>query len=125
MKRDIESVEDIQKLVDIFYLKIQKDEVISYYFNEIAAVNWEKHLPKMYSFWQTLLFPPGPWRGNVMDPHFKLNKESQFQHQHFERWLHLWEDCVQENFEGEKANEAISKAKNIALLMEFKMKTTS
>jgi len=40
---------------------------------------------------------------------------------HFDQWLELWESTVKENFCGAKAEEAISRAKNIAGIMQYKI----
>ena len=40
---------------------------------------------------------------------------------HFDRWLNLWEITVNENFSGPKAIETISRAKNIAAIMQHKI----
>ena len=47
----INNREDIELLVNKFYEKVKVDETIGYIFNEIANINWDKHLPKMYDFW--------------------------------------------------------------------------
>ncbi|WP_367274609.1 group III truncated hemoglobin [uncultured Lutibacter sp.] len=49
--KDINNREDIELLVNKFYEKVKVDETIGYIFNEIANINWDKHLPKMYDFW--------------------------------------------------------------------------
>ena len=56
MKRDIETGEDIRMLVDAFYKKVVKDPLIVFVFTDIVRVNWENHLPIMYSFWENILF---------------------------------------------------------------------
>ena len=48
-------MEDIQLLVNNFYSKVQKDDLIGEIFNQKIGNNWEFHLQKMYTFWQTLL----------------------------------------------------------------------
>lgn len=121
MKRDIENREDIILLVNEFYTKIEHDPVIGHYFTKIAHVDWGKHLPIMYDFWQTLLFPPGPYRGSVMDKHFALNAADPMEKPDFQEWLKLWKETVEEHFQGQMAETAIKKAENIAVLMEFKM----
>ena len=45
MKKDIENRGDIILLINTFYEKVKRDEVIGYIFNDVAKVNWEKHLP--------------------------------------------------------------------------------
>tara|TARA_B110000305_G_C19377446_1_gene607748 strand:- start:103 stop:282 length:180 start_codon:yes stop_codon:yes gene_type:complete len=54
--RDLESGEDIELLVNSFYASIEENDVLNHIFNNIAKVDWEHHLPKMYDFWQTLVF---------------------------------------------------------------------
>ena len=56
MKTDIKNRADIEKIVNAFYVKIKADADISYFFNEVAKVNWEDHLPKMYNFFENISF---------------------------------------------------------------------
>ena len=119
--KDIETIEDIQKLVNSFYQKVEKDETIGFFFNDIGKVNWSLHLPKMYNFWETLLFGNSVYKGNPMSKHFPINHIKSIQKHHFDHWLKLWTNTVNEHFSGETANLAIYKAKNIANLMAYKM----
>lgn len=119
--RDLENIGDIEILVNTFYLKVQKDPTIGFFFNDIAKVDWNLHLPKMYQFWETLLFGNVSYKGNPMLKHFPINAQIPIQKHHFEHWLQLWTSTVKENFEGEKADLAIYKASNIANLMSYKM----
>ena len=54
MKSDILNRKDIETLVDTFYDKVQKDNIIGYVFNDVAQTNWDNHLPKMYDFWEVI-----------------------------------------------------------------------
>lgn len=119
--KKLEDRADIEKLVDTFYLKIQKDEVIGFFFNDVAKVDWSIHLPKMYSFWETLLFGRVSYKGNPMAAHFPINEIEAMEKHHFEHWLKLWTETVGELFEGETAELAIYKANNISQLMAYKM----
>ncbi|CAA7386443.1 group III truncated hemoglobin [Chryseobacterium fistulae] len=119
--KKLESREDIELLVNSFYKKVIIDETISSFFNDIANVNWDKHLPKMYSFWETILFGQMSYKGNPMGVHFPINEIQAMEQKHFDRWLQLWKTTVEENFTGENADTAIYKAENIAKLMAFKM----
>ncbi|MBI3882842.1 MAG: hypothetical protein HY305_01095 [Sphingobacteriales bacterium] len=75
MKKDIEDIDDIKLLVDSFYNKVIDNELLAHYFNDIAKVNWEKHLPVMYSFWQTVLFSTMSFKGNPIVKHIELDKK--------------------------------------------------
>lgn len=119
--KKLENREDIETLVNRFYTKVQKDEMIGFFFNDVAKVDWSHHLPKMYSFWETLLFGQISYKGNPMAKHFPINEIAALEKPHFERWLELWTETVDENFTGEIADMAVSKAQNIANLMAYKM----
>lgn len=121
--KDLQTREDIELLVNKFYDKVAKDDTIGFFFTEIAKVNWKHHLPKMYSFWETLLFGEVSYKGNPMAAHFPINEMQAMEKHHFDHWLKLWTETVQQNFEGKTADMAIYKAQNISSLMAFKMDT--
>lgn len=121
MKTDIRNKEDIKILVDAFYQKIKTDEIIGYLFNEVALVNWEKHLPIMYDFWDNILFHTGNFDGNPMMKHRMLDEKSTLTEAHFLHWTKLWKKTVDDFFEGEKADEVKIRAKNIAKTMMNKV----
>ncbi len=121
--KKLEDRTDIEQLVNAFYKKVQADAVIGYFFNDIAKVDWNLHLPKMYSFWETLLFGKVSYKGNPMAAHFPVNEMEAMEKHHFEHWLKLWTETVEELFDGETAELAIYKAKNISQLMAYKMET--
>lgn len=117
----LETREDIELLVNTFYDKIKKDEIIGFFFNDIAKVNWNEHLPKMYQFWETLLFGQVSYKGNPMAAHFPINEIKAMEKHHFDHWLKVWTATVEELFIGTKAEMAIYKAQNISQLMAYKM----
>src|SRR3954464_5390407 len=116
MKKDIENIEDIKLLVNSFYDKVKADNVIGYIFNDIAKVNWEKHLPVMYDFWENIIFFTNNYSGNPMIAHMNLNQLVALKKEHFEQWLKLFTGTVDELFEGKKATLAKEKALNIAAI---------
>jgi len=121
MKSDIATRSDIEQLVNSFYSKVQNDDVIGPIFNDIAKVDWEHHLPKMYEFFETIILGQKGFKGNPMETHFTLNQQFPLQPQHFERWKSLFFATVDEHFEGDTANAAKQKATSIADLMLFKI----
>jgi hemoglobin len=108
MKKDITSLEDIKLFVDEFYLKVQKDNLIGPIFNGTIA-DWGPHLEKMYKFWNAALFSVPGFKGNPFAKHAPLPIAAE----HFDRWLALFDQTIDANFEGSMANET----KNRALLM--------
>lgn len=123
MKRDIRNRKDIENLVDTFYDKIKTDAVIGFLFTEIANVNWEKHLPIMYDFWENILFYTGNYNGSPMQVHKDLHNKFPMNPKHFEHWVYLFTKTVDELFEGKKADEIKERAINIANVIKYKTLT--
>lgn len=119
--KDIQNIEDIKIIVDNFYESVRKDEILGFIFDEIAGVNWEEHLPKMYIFWENVLFATGNYKGNPMLPHFKLSRKTKMTEVQFNRWKELFIKTVDENFSGPNANRIKIGAGSIADLMLFKI----
>lgn len=121
MKNDIESKKEIELLVDTFYIKVKADELIGYIFTDIAKVNWEKHLPVMYSFFENMLFYTGSYTGNPMELHKHINRLYPLTAEHFVRWNLLFTTTVDELFTGDKAELAKQRAKSISAVMQIKI----
>lgn len=113
-KTDITSRADIEKLVNSFYTKVQADDLLAPVFSH---VDWPKHLPSMYSFWAFALLGETGYKTNMVQKHLSLP----IQPEHFARWLALFNSTVDENFFGEKAEEAKSRAFSMAVVIQVKM----
>jgi len=121
MTKQISTPDDIKILVNRFYDKVNQDEILSPIFNEIMQVNWDTHLPIMYQFWGSLLLGEHSYTGNPMQKHIEISKIVPLGEKEFERWLFLFNQNIDENFTGPKADEAKLRASNIARLMEYKV----
>jgi hemoglobin len=120
MKTDIKNRADIEKLVTIFYSKVNEDAAISYFFNDVAKVKWENHLLKMCDFFENILLSTGNYDGSPMTAHEELNKKSDVRNEHFNHWNALFDATVDELFTGGKADEIKQRATNIAAAMMHK-----
>lgn len=107
---DITTAEDIKKLVDEFYLKVKGDELLAPIFNDVAQVDWPKHMPAMYRFWESMLLGANNYRGAPFPKHAVLP----IKQEHFERWLALFIATVEENFDGTTSEKAKGQAVCIA-----------
>ncbi len=114
---DIQTPEDVKTLVDAFYAKVNRDELLAPIFNETANVDWAEHLPKMYRFWESMLFGTGNYQGVPFPKHAVLPVEQA----HFERWLALFVETIDENFSGAKSEEAKNRAVSIADTFALRM----
>lgn len=121
MKKDIENRNDIELLVNSFYDKVKADLVIGFIFNDIARVNWKRHLPVMYDFWENTLLYTGGYTGNPMEIHRRLNQLIPLTTEHFNQWTYLFTSTVDELFTGEKTDLAKQRAISISTVMQIKI----
>lgn len=115
-QHDIANLDDVKSLVNTFYGKVREDETLSGIFNDRIQERWPEHLEKMYRFWQTLLLEEHTYFGAPFPPHANMPVE----HRHFERWLALFEQTVDDLFSGEKAEEAKWRGRKMAQMFEWK-----
>jgi hemoglobin len=120
LKTDITAREDVQVMVDAFYLQVQRDDLLAPVFGEQAQVHWESHLPTMYSFWEKVLLGQGEYRGNPFQKHIPLKIDAA----HFTRWVSLFEQTVDAHFSGPVADDAKFRANTIAHIFQLKLGLT-
>ena len=127
MKNDITTSEDIKLLVDSFYNKAKLDDTIGYVFNDAMQVNWDEHLPKMYGFWEILLLGKEGLQSNPMQKHIEINQKEKLTEAHFNQWVNLWHNTIDELFEGKNADLAKERTKFIkqTLLQRIRISETN
>lgn len=121
MKKDIETRADVEKLVYTFYDKVREDPNIGYFFSEVITVNWEHHLPLMVNFWENVLFQQGEYKGNPMRVHQEIHQQSPIEPKHFEHWVKLFHETINELFDGPGAELARQRGQSIATMMMLKI----
>ena len=117
LNHDITTLTDIELLVDTFYAKVQKDELIGSIFNDKIGDNWPEHLEKMYRFWQTILLNEHTYSGRPFPPHKQLPVEKA----HFDRWIDIFTETADLLFAGPIVEEAKFRAKNMATMFHHKI----
>ncbi len=117
MKEDIRNINDIKLLVDTFYGRIRKDQLLKDIFNNRIQDRWPEHLEKMYRFWQTVLLEEHTYHGSPFSPHASLAVEGE----HFNQWIKLFHDTVDELFAGEKATRAKWQGERMAEMFNYKI----
>ncbi|EHL30618.1 group III truncated hemoglobin [Legionella drancourtii] len=115
------TTEHIKKLVTHFYQHVQKDEVLSPVFNEVAKVDWEKHLPLLCQFWNSVMLKTNEYHGNAYQKHALLKEFATIKEEHFLRWLNLFKQEAIKHLPKEAAEEIIHRASLIAESLKFGM----
>ncbi len=118
---DLAGRADIILLVDRFYDRVRADATLGPIFDGIAKVNWEKHLPKLYDFWDTVLFRANTFRGNLIGAHAQLIPTAGMRQELFDHWLTLFRATVAENFSGPKAGHIVRCAEDMANVIYSKI----
>lgn len=111
---DISSKEDISQLVHEFYGKVLKDEQLSTFFKDL---DFEVHMPKMINFWSFALLNEPGYTTNVVEKHLHMPLRDN----HFEHWLNLFNETIDEHFSGEIANQAKQRAQLIGWTIKSKI----
>jgi hemoglobin len=114
---DLTSRADIERLVDAFYERIRADALLGPIFDDVARVDWAAHLPRMYAFWDAVLFGRPGFSGNPLAVHMALNQRVPLGAAEFGRWLSLFHETVDALFAGAGAEDAKRRATRIASVM--------
>lgn len=115
--QDIQSMEDVELLVNIFYDKVRADDLLGPVFNQKIGSRWPEHLDRMYRFWQTILLEEHTYFGSPFPPHAQLPVALE----HFETWLNIFTSTVDSLFVGEKADRAIWQGQRMAEVFHSKI----
>lgn len=116
-KADILTLSDVKILVDNFYRKVRENELLAPVFNDIIKDNWPAHLEKMYRFWQTILLETPTYSGSPFLKHAKLPIAKA----HFDDWMALFTETIDEHFTGAKADEAKWRAAKMSEMFQYKL----
>jgi hemoglobin len=111
---DIESRADCERLVRAFYGRALEDPIIGFIFVDVAKLDLEAHVPRIASFWETILLGAQSYGGGAFRPHAQLHGKVRLRRGHFERWLALWRATVDELFAGDRAELAKTHALRVA-----------
>lgn len=122
MKHDVSTNEDIRQVVLLFYDKVKQDALLKSYFSEIIPIDWERHIPTMSSFWENVLFYTGNFNGNPLSTHKRIHLLNQTNATHFEQWLFLFYQSIDELYIGKNAEKMKTHAASIAQIMQLKIK---
>ncbi|HGM6414197.1 group III truncated hemoglobin [Stenotrophomonas maltophilia] len=119
-KRELNSPEAIADLVDAFYAEVVADSVLGPIFKDIDL---QQHKPIVRAYWRKMLLRNREsYRRNMIARHISLHARHPLQHRHFQRWLALFVETVDERFSGNSAIRAKRLASTIATHLEALLK---
>ncbi len=112
--KEIESISDIELLVNTFYAKVMEDELLAPFFKNI---NFDKHLPKMNAFWAFVLLDQAGYSTDVTQKHINMPLNQGL----FNQWVKLFSETLDELFIGEKVELAKQRAFLIGWTIQSKI----
>ncbi len=121
MKKDIETREDLEYLLDEFYKIVTKDNEIGHHFDDLDL---KTHLPVIVDFWEKTLFGKPVYFGNPLFVHQILYAKSPLTLANFQRWVEIFSATIDRLFNGETAEAAKLRAKMIAHSLNQRLNET-
>jgi len=115
---DIADGRDVACLVNVFYDRVREDDILGPIFDDVAHVDWATHLPRMYDFWESVLFARATFKGTPLIVHRVLARRTPLTSAAFDRWIALFQSTVDDLFAGPMADHAKNSAARIAATME-------
>lgn len=115
--KELENREDISKLVNAFYAKIRKDELLGPIFNnQIPNEKWPMHLEKLTNFWVTNLLGVACFKGSPTRAHIEVDFKNNYtiEQVHFGKWIQLWFTTIDELYKGNLAERAKNAARRMS-----------
>jgi hemoglobin len=112
-RHDLATRSDVARLVRTFYRAAAMDDLLGPVF-AAAHVDWPEHLATVTDFWMWQLLGVRGYEGNPLRAHEPVNGLIPFTDAHFDRWLALFAETVDEHFEGTVAELAKARATKMA-----------
>lgn len=118
---DIQGRPEIERLVHTFYDRLRTDAMLGPIFNDVARTDWSTHLPRMVSFWETVIFRTGGYTGSPLAAHVRLVHLTPMGRPQFDHWLEIFRGTVDDLFAGEHADHIKNCAADMANVIHDKI----
>lgn len=108
--------DNIRIMVDRFYSKVLKDDLLADFFieklgDEMISDEWQEHLDKLTDFWASITLGDTAYSGQPVKPHMHMED---LQRETFERWLELFFETVDRLYSKEAADIFKTRSEMIA-----------
>lgn len=110
---DLTSRKHIHNLVVGFYRELIMDEVLGPIFEEVAEVDWSKHIPLLIDYWCRVLLGHQTYQGAILVAHRHVHDQQAFTADHFDRWYSFWVATIDQTWAGPLAEKAKSHAAKV------------
>lgn len=114
---DLSTRSDIHDAVVGFYREVVFDELLGPVFEEVAEVDWARHIPLLIDYWCRVLLGHEGYQGAILVAHQHVHDRQAFAAEHFDRWYGLWVTTIETRWSGPHAEKAKRHAAKIASTM--------
>jgi len=112
------NVERIRELVELFYSRIQQDDLLGPIFEEIVE-DWDAHYEKMTRFWSSAVLRTGTYSGRPIEAH----KFGGLTKAHFARWIELFTTTASDVFSKDDAAVFVDLGQKMAASIAMRIGT--
>lgn len=106
-----------------FYDKLLVDENINFFFTKVTDVDQhlEVHFETLATFWEQSLFLKGGYSNNMFQIHKDVHEKSALKKEHYDIWLNYFNQTIDDNFEGQHAEQMKTQALSMATVLKIKL----
>lgn len=108
-------VEDLHETLVAFYALVETEPLLAPYFE---GIDMAAHMPRIVSFWATMIFHTGTYSGSAFRPHLEMPGLTG---PHFERWVATLERTLDARFSGPNTELMKTLAHRIAYSMQVRL----
>lgn len=112
------TIEKIREMVELFYRRTQKDDLLGPIFDEIVD-DWDAHYEKMTRFWSSATMHAGTYSGRPIEAH----KFGGLTKAHFDRWVELFIKTTADVFSQKDAATFAALGKKMATSIAMRIGT--
>jgi hemoglobin len=114
---DLDARPQIARLVRDFYRDVAMDDLLGPVFAD-AHVDWPSHISTLVEFWSEQLLGELGYEGTPLRAHAPIHERSPFTSKHYQRWLELFTETVDQHFAGPYAEFAKARAARMARALQ-------
>ncbi len=108
--------ENLRQMVNLFYTKVLKDELVGPFFierlgDDMKNEKWIPHLELLTNFWASIALGDFEYKGNPFAPHASMQNLSR---EAFSRWLELFATTLDSIYIPQIANQLKERSSVIA-----------
>ncbi|MGH9208776.1 MAG: group III truncated hemoglobin [Acidimicrobiales bacterium] len=120
---DVDCRRCIHDLVVAFYRELVFDDLLGPVFEEVAEVDWGRHIPLLIDYWCRVLLGHDGYRGTLLAAHRHIHSLEPLTADHFDRWYGLWVTTIDHRWAGPYADKAKNHAAKIAVTLAHRLST--